>query len=419
MFNIQDKYKTIYAEWTNIVENMHIFHFDEFPILYAGTNSLGGKIIGSLVCEDDEGEIFRYFHCLVSTKQYSDFVKKKKSYRDLIDSMSSIFVLDKDISDNILNTYHIHSNEIPKEYLPLQNVFCPNIERAIGFDYSVSLQGKMADIHEAFSNTLANISKSANKVFSNFGDALKIKSLNPHVHQLAYSEGSFKVNFRIKVENTGLYHNEDALKKYFQKCLDYSVNTLPVEADKLATGNINETVFEKDLIPSIMDVYKSFSYKFEDSYVKDVIDNMIDSIDDIEDISTQIGKGFTGIEFIGFDNKKEEVSIGFIDKEFATKIRTVSKLISEIPNESETTDDSYNDYRIQIYDINTDTRKGIAHITNDDDTDIMDNPKIFIDGEANLIGSIFTESLHLNKWITVKAKAKKGKGKFKLLTIKF
>lgn len=76
MFNIQDKYKTIYAEWMGIVENMHIFHFDEFPILYAGTNSLAGKIIGSLVCEDDEGDIFRYFHFQVTTKQYNDFVKK-------------------------------------------------------------------------------------------------------------------------------------------------------------------------------------------------------------------------------------------------------------------------------------------------------------------------------------------------------
>jgi hypothetical protein len=416
MFNIEDKYRTICPEWISIAENLHVFHFDEYHILYAGTNICGGKIIGSLVFDNDEGDILRYFHIAATNKQYNDFVKKRISYRELILSTSNIYVLDKDLSENIVSAYFINTTEIPLEYLPYPNVFCPNIESAVGFDYSFSLQGKIADIHEAFSNTLSSIGKSTNKILDNIGEAIKVKSLNPQVHQLAYSEGSFKLNFRIKVDNSGFFHKEDALKKYFQKCLDYSINTLPFEIENLTKDSIEGTKFAEDIIPLIIDVYESFHQKFESKYINEVVDSIVDSVEHIEDIGNQIGKGFTGIEVIGLTDKKEEVYIGFIDKDLAKDISFASKYISETTRVNEIVDRDYQEYRVQIYDINTDTRKGTAHIYNTDD--IMDKPKVIFDGEDDLVGSIFTESLHLNKWITVKAKAKKVEGKFKTLTIK-
>ncbi|WP_461114143.1 hypothetical protein [Spirosoma jeollabukense] len=401
----------------NISENFHVFHFDEFPILYAGTNYLGNKIIGSLACEEDD--MFRHFSLLISNKQYNDFVKRKVSYRDLILSNQNISIVDKDINGKQLATYYLPTQLLPLDYLPLENVFCPNVERAIGFDYMVSLQGKIADIHEAFSNTVAEVGKSADKILNRIGDALKIKALNAQVFQMPSIEGSFELKFRVKVDYAGLFFQEQLIKRYFQLCLEYSVNTLPGEAKQLATGEISGTSFERDIISSARQVYESFSYKIEEDNIQNFTTNILKNMDEIESISAQVGKGFNTIEFSGFDVENKEVSIGYIDKQYADEIEEINQYIAEIPHKGEILDDSYQEYRILVYDLNIDTRKGTAHISNGVDVDIMDNPKIKIEGEGDLAGSVFTESLHFNKWIIVKAKAKTISGKFKFLNIFF
>ena len=49
----------------------------------------------------------------------------------------------------------------------------------------------------------------------------------------------------------------------------------------------------------------------------------------------------------------------------------------------------------------------------------MSKPKIKISGDEHIEQTKYTESLHLNKWITVKAKAKRVDNKFKHLDIQY
>lgn len=237
------------------------------------------------------------------------------------------------------------------------------------------------------------------------------------MHQLAYSVGSFRINFRIKIQNSNLFFDEAPIKEFYQKCLDYSINSLPIEAVKLANGEVESTKFQESIIPVVNEVYKSYFQKTEESDVISIANVFVDSIDEIESISKEVGKGFKGIEIIGYTNDKNEVSIGYIDKEFHNEIVKVNQIVEQIPQANTIQDTDYKEYRIQVYDLNTDTRKGTAHINNVDD--IMDNPKIIIEGDEELSGSIFTESLHLNKWIIVKAKAKISNGKYKSLSISY
>ena len=84
-----------------------------------------------------------------------------------------------------------------------------------------------------------------------------------------------------------------------------------------------------------------------------------------------------------------------------------------------TVDDNFNEYKIYIYHLNTDTRTGNAFIKNLTKEDEMSKPKIKINGDEGLDQTKYTESLYLNKWITVKAKAKKVGDKFKELDIDY
>lgn len=419
MFEILDQYRTIASDIITISDNYHVFHFDEFPILYAGTNYLGNKVIGSLAAEDEEGYKFRHFHFLVTIKQYSDFVQRRISYKELIISCSNTYVVDKDINQKFSDVFLIPTEKIPVDYLPLENIYCPNVERVVGFDYTVSLQGNKADLHEAFSSTVAAIGKSTDRILNRIGDALKIKALHPEVLQLPSIEGSFKMKFRVKVENTGFLYKEQLLKRYFQLCLDYSVNTLPNEAKQLATGDVEGTDFERKIISSAKEVYESFSYKIDESHIQKLKNNIVSIISDIDNIGSQIGKGFNGVEFSGTSNNNEEVSMGYIDKEYAQEITSSTEFINALPRKGEINTEVYQEYRILVFDLNTDTRTGTALTNNINENDVMDKPQIKIEGNEDLTGSIFTESLHFNKWIVVKAKARMLAGKVKTLNVFF
>jgi len=127
MFEINNN-RNVASDLPIITNNFQVLHFDEFPILFIGENPYGNKILGSLVCEDeDDDNLFRYFQSIVKDEIYFQFIDKKISYLEVLENSSSIFVLDKDINNKIIAIFHISFSEIPKDYLPLPNSFCPDI----------------------------------------------------------------------------------------------------------------------------------------------------------------------------------------------------------------------------------------------------------------------------------------------------
>jgi len=126
MFQIEDKYKIANSnDLPFITQNYTILHFDEFPILFTGSNDDGDKIIGSLLYEDTETDTFRYTHAIVKDLDLKKFLRRQISYRALIATAKVIFVIDKDINDNILSMYCIGYDKLPEDYLPLDSAYCP------------------------------------------------------------------------------------------------------------------------------------------------------------------------------------------------------------------------------------------------------------------------------------------------------
>ena len=74
-----------------IANNYTVLHFDEFPMLFCGNNQYGNYIIGSLLCEDEEKDIFRYLHLIVKPYDFESFIKKQISYLNLIKNQIYIY----------------------------------------------------------------------------------------------------------------------------------------------------------------------------------------------------------------------------------------------------------------------------------------------------------------------------------------
>ncbi len=108
-----------------------MLHFDEFPILFIGKNDTSQVVIGSFICENDDGNTLKYFHSIVNANLATKFLKRKISYLDVLKAASFISIVSKDYNDNILNIEEKNYSEIDKSCLPLPFSFCPEIENKI------------------------------------------------------------------------------------------------------------------------------------------------------------------------------------------------------------------------------------------------------------------------------------------------
>ncbi len=131
---------------------------------------------------------------------------------------------------------------------------------------------------------------------------------------------------------------------------------------------------------------------------------------EFEKLTDDLGQGF---DYLEISNQKP---LGVIDNDFSTAISSTTELI--LGKNEIIEDDSYNDYSIHVYHLNKNSRKGNAFVRTKENKDVMDSPRFTIEGEDSLDNSIFTESLHVNKYIIVSAKAKKLKDRIKFLTIR-
>ncbi|WP_157474546.1 hypothetical protein [Dyadobacter sp. Leaf189] len=437
MFEIDEKYKQEKeSDIFTIADNYQVFHFDEFPILFSGTNIYGNRILGSLISEDEDGYLFHYMHFLVTDKEYVLFTKGVSTYRDLLLKKQLIYIVEKTINGELNQNFIIDVNLIPAEYLPLEKSFCPNVQSVLGLNYSFSLQGKLADVYSAIPKVAASITTSIESIFLNLLKPLNIPSIDPKLLLTVPSEGSFKINFRITVDRKGqlplFFGNQDeSIQEYVQNFIEYLLNDFTSETELLLEreANLNKVDFEdlgidkeskysKKITSKLANVYQSIGLPYSKSAEQKTMSSILKSVDHLDKIGEEIGKGFIQIEVLGHDNNDKDISIGLINADFAEEIVEQIQYIEEYGKVVEI-DDEYQQYNLQIYDLNTDTRKGTAHIKNKYVDDIWDKPKIKIIGDSNLIKSTFTESLHLNKFITVSAKAKSVNGKFTYMDILF
>ena len=109
-----------------IVSNYTILHFDVVPILFFGNNASCEFIVGSILCEEEDGEQSRYIHTIVSASDFVLFLQREIPYRELIEKSDKVYLLDKDINDNVIALYKDVPMELISDFLPKQGVLCPN-----------------------------------------------------------------------------------------------------------------------------------------------------------------------------------------------------------------------------------------------------------------------------------------------------
>lgn len=420
-FNLQTK-RLLKNDLVEIVSNYSVLHFDDFPILYIGTNKYGNKIIGSHLEEDDGTKTIFTLHTMLTNKEFHQFMNGKISYLEILKQSSSISIVDKDYNFKIRNAYDIDFHSLPIEYLPTEDSFCPSTVKAHSLTFSISLKGKLADLNKAITDEVSKIQNGFTEFLEDRIKALKGFNLVPKALLQPYAEGSFKINFVLEISQKdkkggNLFLQLAPLDKYISNYIRYISENFTDDKGIFTSDDIECSEQLKELEKTLNEVYEKAVVSKPASLNSLIKEDIIRSVNKFEKITEQVGEHFESVSILNV-TQADEIPLAFIDVEFSKNFQSSIEDI-EVSKKGMTIDEDYSDYKIYIYHLNTDTRTGNALIRNSDNDEEMSKPKITISGDDGLEQTKYTESLYLNKWINIRARAKKIGNKFKQLDIEY
>jgi hypothetical protein len=412
----------IKKELIEIEDNYKILHFDEFPILFIGTNKYGNKIIGSHLEEDDDNSEIFTLQTIITNNEYFDFINGKKSYLSILKESDSISVVIKSFNFKTKSAYDVDFSNLPEEYLPLDSSFCPETVKKHSLLYSISLKGKLADMNKARATEVSKIQNGFSDFVEDIIKSLKGFNAEPKALLQPYSLGSFRINLELDIlqkgNKTNMFFQLATFDKFLSDYIQYIGTDFHIDKELFFDSEQNNSSESLDkLEKSLTNLYDQAQVKKPENITKLLKEDIQNSITKFEKITEEVGENFETVEIINIHPESNH-TLAFLNRDFSEKFQNAVQEI-EVSTKGIFEDMNHNEYHIYIYHLNTDTRIGNAFIKSLNDEDKMCKPRIKIDGNESLEMTKYTESLHLNKWIKVSAKARKTADTFKYLNIKF
>lgn len=388
--------------------------FDDEPILYCGKNSFGNWILGSSIDEDYDKKIDWHFHAVVYFDLLSKFFKRELSYLEIMKKTSDLFILEKAFDNSYMKAFPIDFEDIPKDYLPTENSFCPSYSCQLypNLTHRVHLEGFEAAKHRVLTSIFSNIANKTEAFVENGISLIKSMGLNGKTYIQATNPASFEIVLNTELvypgDSTGFLidYNKDLENKIsilLDKYLSYCISKLPDSIDIIIKKEIPEEA--QNIIQEYKQLIREYHFLVPEDYEELFLDKIIDTQEILSDMTKDIGCSYNSIEFSGIS------PITKIERKDYDRFEKTKEIIQ---SEIYTVDDSLTEYRIHIYQLNTETGKGKAYIIEENRT-----PKVSIKIETDepIEESKYTRSLDKNKIITVSGRLRRKDDKPKSLII--
>lgn len=399
----------IIANYSSLLGDGHI------DMLYTGTNIYGSKILGSILYEDDEELYLRYIHTLVSDEILNDFINRKITLRQILSNSNAVFIVDKNYNDEIINNAFISITDLPEDFLPLENSFCPDFVKKNSLDYTFSLKGELADLHKAEPLAVSDTNAKIYHLLNSATTFLNDLNIEPKIYSEVAIAGSFELNFEIQLnEKPNLFSisNED-IKEFIFNFFKYIFNKLPDEPTN-ALKDVSETSNDlKKMTSDLKNIYEKRNSFLNDAATEQKTIDLINySVDTFKDLNYQ---GFNKIEVKNTLSSGEKLPVAIINEDYYKNV--VDKVFKpELENKPDLVifDEEPLTYKIQVYSLNKETGNGGAYyILNDAITKVT----LHLRGKNDYHGTIFTKSLDENIQIDVSGIGKKVNNILKEITI--
>ena len=423
MFEI-NKHKAIVSDLPLITDNYISILRDENPILYSGTNRYGNRILGVIVEESEIDFSIRYFHVIIDDKTYYDFTNKKITLRHIIEISNVVFVIDTK-GGKVIDNNLVTISEIPKDYLPLDDSYCPDGYFIPSLNFGVSLKGKKSDLHIVEVPDVNSIQTAFADVLKNALRNIDDLDLNPKCYLEPSKTGSYRVNYIIEFETkqASLFHVDDSLlAEYLKSLFNYIIEKLPNEQYTLKEDDITSDSFIaiEDALEKIYESSKLGSLS-QDEIEEKVIRNVNETALKFEEVTNFIknSSSFNKIELLNYQSTGGELGLGIIDENFFDSIK--AKLIIKEPDVNVDIieeEQSPQTYRIRVYHLNTDSGNCWAYFYPDNESE--SNFKIPIrirQNDKEYHNSFLSKSLDEKKVISIKGYAERINKKVTSITV--
>lgn len=410
------------VEVAKICKDKFDFIYDEYPILFSGLNKHGYRVMGSYLNhdQDSDDDIIYYMHLIVSNSAYEAFLTKKITYRDLVDVLDEVYVLEKNYDSKEEIYYTLPKENLPLDYYPTEDSFCPDLPKKLGMKYNVRLTGKLADENLAITSHASVIANAFALLIEQSVNSLKLQRVK--VLQKPSTEGSFKINFEVQIDGQQTAGAEKAILSFQNNFLEYCINSFHDEMHAIFSENV-----EWESAPKFRDVKNQFkilcetigkNLRLEEKQIEELLKKDIQkSVSNLEKAVEYLGDGFDNIEFANVYSSSSRYLISNIDRDVKSDIDDAVAFIEAAENKVEE-DDEYRDYKIHVYHMNTDSRTGNAIILyGPDNARVMSKPRIKIEGSSPLENTQYTQSLHSGEPVEVKARGRRIGNKFLSLLV--
>jgi len=397
--------------------------FYDFPVLFTGINRLNERVVGSLV--EDVKRFESYLHSIIDEKLYIGFLRREISYLELLERAYLLFLLHW-TGEKTPTVYPLNYTDIPEAYKPDAAALCPEITIPPSFDYIATLNGGRADYHQAKPETL---SKFQNKVAGLLRTPFDLKPLSKLIADVflqapnfaeAHGSGSLKVRYHVEFSDPAhpLFHEPDTYSRFIGEYVSYCLNDLPTEAPNLVENRTGDSSGFTSLLNEYLKVTGSVS---EPSSIrrKELEENLLIAARRLEGITSIVTDEFKDLAISSISESSMERTLGVVNEQTETELNAAIVEVEKRSGKTVVHDTDLATYKIQIYDLNTNTRKGKGLIPEPTASGLIMKPSIKILGDQALPQTKYTESLDMDRAIQVRGRATKIDEVIKHIEIEF
>jgi hypothetical protein len=330
----------------------------------------------------------------------------------LIELSGDKYFVDETYAGDV-HVYQINFEDIPQNYLPSEKSFCPKFNSIGSLDYCISLNGLLSDEHKALPFEVNEINSELYGIINGAASLLNKLDLTAKTYSKPSLVGSYELNFSIELERRshGLFKLENSVIANF---LSDFFNLILVKLPKANVDIIrNHTDELLQLGNEFNEILVTAGLQIDNSeLVRVVSDTINETAQRFDIISSQIKQfqSFNQLEFINYDSYGNSRHIGHVDAEFYDKIKdklVIKEDFDILDSYLLTEDAAPKEYRILVYQLNTESGVGKAKMFIGDSEDFI-KVSLKCSNTLRLENSVFTKSLHEGMVVTAK-----GIGQFK------
>lgn len=397
MFDIKG-HKALIKDLHKVVNNrLVLFNDGENDIIYTGTNPYGNRLLCCIMFDDDEQEFLRYSHILITENQYTDFLNRNISLLQILKANESLIVVDYRYDLSELDYNIVAFDDIPNEFIPLENSFCPEFIYEPSFNYSVSMQGGTADDHKISAQELNSVSNSFSGFLKSATTFIHELDLNREVYVEALEAGSFRINFKVELMEPEQVHLWDLpnanINSFLNDYFSYVFNDLPNEDILVFQHEEVGSQNFKQLEDKLHNLYESKGAVPPGGVEQKLIDLINYSVENLKSI--EYNKGFDKVQFLNITHTGQEIPFASIDNDLISTIDDRLFNIDEFKAEDIIThDDKQTNYVLQVFQFNIDTGNGKAYYTQENGGIVKIS--VYARGRDNYQSTSFTKSMDEN-----------------------